>query len=617
MPEHYRINKKTEGNLAVKELKQIGPFLQQVTAAFASVVDIELGVIDKNLEVIAGTGYFEKQVGFVYEEGCMTNKMIASPREECIFVSDTENSCLCLECGNFENCEVLAFIMCPITYLGNRIGSFSLLALNARQRQKLIDEYDKMLEFLHNLCNFIAITLNQRTMEEKVGRLAGQFKALVNSLHEGIIAIDAEGMILNVNQSAKNILGLERDVRSRHVKALFQDFDPKVLIDENSNKNCYYERKLRYVNGSGQTLLLLGNITLMHEGDRITGAVVSFRKKEDLTIIAKKIIGEEKNDTFEAIKGTSDELTGIKKRMKRVANTDSTIMIRGETGTGKSMFARAIHEQSHRRNKPFITINCAAIPATLIESELFGYEEGAFTGARKGGKPGKFELAHEGTLFLDEIGDMPLDSQTKLLQVLETKRIERVGGVNPRGIDVRIIAATNQELEKLIEEGSFRKDLYYRINVIPFTIPPLRERKEDISLLMNYFLDLYTVQLNKPVRRFGERTREILIGYPWPGNTRELANAVEYAVNIETGAEITPGSLPVKILNHRENEETHQSLSLAYLEKKAIARALHRYGETTQGKEMAAKMLGISRATLYRKLKQYGMNGSQNDKFVS
>ncbi len=611
------MNKSDPGVVRIKELKQISTFLQQVTAAFASVVDIELGVIDRDLEVIAGTGFFAKQIGFIYKEGCMTNKMIASPGEEYIFVSDTKNSCYCLECSDFENCEALAFLMCPITYMDKTIGTFSLLAQNNHQQKKLIAEYDKMLKFLHNLCNFIAITLNQKTMEESVSRLADQFRALVNSLHEGIIAIDAAGMIININQSAGNILNLDSDMRNKHIKTLFQDFDSKILLNENSNLNRYYERELRYVNDNDPILLLLSNITLMYENNVVIGAVISFRKKEELKIMAKKIIGEDKDRTFQAIKGTSDELTGIKKRMKRVANTDSTIMIRGETGTGKSMFARAIHEQSHRRNKPFITINCAAIPATLIESELFGYEEGAFTGAKKGGKPGKFELAHEGTLFLDEIGDMPLDSQTKLLQVLETKRIERVGGIRSRGIDVRIIAATNRDLEKLIEAGSFRKDLFYRINVIPFIIPPLRERKEDITLLMNYFLDIYTAQLNKPVRYFNERTREILTAYPWPGNARELANAVEYAVNIETGNEITPDSLPIRVLNYQENKDIQSSLSLAFLEKKVIARALRKFGCTTRGKEAAASAMGISRATLYRKLKQYGMNGSQNDNLIS
>lgn len=601
----------------MSELKQIRPFLQQVTVAFASVVDVELGVIDRTLEVIAGTGYFAKQIGFVYKEGCMTNKMVATPQQECIFVSDTASNCFCRDCADFHTCEVLAYLMCPITYLENRIGTFSLLALNERQKEKLVVDHDKMLEFLHNLCNFIDVTLNQKIMEEKVGRLAEQFRALVNSLHEGIIAINADGLIVNINQSAYNILGLETDMRSRHIKALFPGFDQKVLVMQSSEKNRYYERELQYANDEGLNLLLLGNITLMQEKNRVTGAVISFREREDLTIMAKRIISKGKVDTFEAIKGTSNELTGIKKRMKRVANTDSTIFIRGETGTGKSLFARAVHEQSHRRNKPFITVNCAAIPASLIESELFGYEEGAFTGARKGGKPGKFELAHEGTLFLDEIGDMPLDSQTKLLQVLETKRIERVGGITPRGIDVRIIAATNRDLEKLIETGAFRKDLFYRINVIPFTIPPLRERKEDISLLMNYFLDLYTVQLNKPLRPFSERAREILRIYPWPGNARELANAVEYAVNIETGKEITPGSLPAKILDYQENEDPQTPFSLSFLERKVIARALRKFGQSTEGKEMAASAMGISRATLYRKLKQYGMDGSQIENPVS
>ncbi len=601
----------------MKELKQIRSFIQQVTTVFASVVDIEIGVIDKDLEVIAGTGYFENKVGFIYDEGCMTNRLIVSPREECIFVYDTKNSSFCKNCADFESCRVLAFMMCSIAYLGERIGTFSLLALNSRQKKKLNDDHDKMLNFLRNLCNFIAITLKQKTMEDKVGRLVEQFKALINALHEGIIAIDAQGMIVNINQSANNILGLGLDMRNKHINTLFPGFDPQMFINEDNIEDRYYDLELQYVADRDLTLHLLGNITLTHEKNTITGAVISFRKKEEMTKLANKIIGKKDKHTFEAIKGTSDELTDIKKRMKRVANTDSTILIRGETGTGKSMFARAIHEQSHRKDKPFITVNCAAIPASLIESELFGYVEGAFTGAKKGGKPGKFELAHEGTLFLDEIGDMPLSSQIKLLQVLETRRIERVGGISSQGIDVRIITATNQDLENLIDKGSFRKDLFYRINVIPFMIPPLRERVEDILLLINYFLDLYTAHLNKPIKSFTGSARDILLVYPWPGNAREVANAIEYAVNIETGDQITPSSLPAKILNHQENKEPRYPISLASLEKIAIVRALQKYGQDTRGKELAASALGISRATLYRKLKLHEINHSQNNKTVS
>jgi len=596
----------------VKELKKIKPFLQQMTAAFADVVDVELGVIDRDLEVIAGTGFFEPEVGTVYREGCTTEKLLLSPKERFIFVSDTRQSANCRQCDNFERCSVLAFLMCPISYMGDKIGSISLLALNERQRQKLLTEQEKLKKFLNNLCNFIAITLNEKKMGMKVKSLANQVKAVIDFVHEGIIAINAEGIITNINQSALHMLGLHADVCNRPIGELFPGFNPHNLMkgSPGASGSSNYEQEIQYVAEDQVELLLYCNITLMYENDKVSGAVISFRRKEELKKLATRIIGEEKKYTFEAIKGTSPEMIEIKKTMQRVANTDSTILIRGETGTGKSLFARAIHEKSYRRNKPFITVNCASIPATLLESELFGYEEGAFTGARKGGKPGKFELAHEGTIFLDEIGDMPLSSQVKLLQVIETKRIERVGGVKTRSLDVRIIAATNQDLEKLIEKNKFRKDLFYRLNVIPFFIPPLRERREDINLLIHYFLDLYNKQLHKKIVRFQERARELLYRYPWPGNVRELENAIEYAVNIETGPEITPESLPAKIINYRPDDEPGHTYSLDHLEKDFIIKALKKYGTTTRGKERAAAALGISRATLYRKLKKFNMSVS-------
>jgi sigma-54 dependent transcriptional regulator, acetoin dehydrogenase operon transcriptional activator AcoR len=596
----------------VKELKNINQFLQQVTGAFADVVDMELGVIDRDLEVIAGTGFFEKEVGMVYREGCMTDKLLLSPEETAIFVQDTKSSNNCRDCNTFEHCEVLAFLMCPITYLGGKIGTLSLLALNEVQRQKLIHDSQKLQRFLNNLSNFIAITLNEKKMGMKVNSLANQVKAVINFVHEGIIAINADGFITNINHSAQSMLETNEDMRSKHISDLFPGFNPQALIRGNSSQSGsqYYEQELQYVTADHIELLLYCNITLMHEDNRVTGAVLSFRRKEELKKLASRIIGEEMNIPSRRSKGTSQEITEIKTTMKRVANTDSTLLIRGETGTGKSLFARAVHQKSYRRNKPFVTVNCASIPATLLESELFGYEEGAFTGAKKGGKPGKFEIAHEGTLFLDEIGDMPLSSQVKLLQVIETRRVERVGGVKSRGLDVRIIAATNQDLESLIEKEKFRKDLFYRLNVIPFFIPPLRERREDITLLIHYFLDFYNKQLHKDVKRFQERAREILFHYPWPGNVRELENAIEYAVNIETGPEITPESLPGKVVNYRHDDELSHTYSLDYLEKTIIGKALKKYGTSTQGKERAAAALGISRATLYRKLKKFNLNVS-------
>ncbi len=588
----------------METLKDIKGFLQQVSDAFAAVLDVELAIIDNNLEVIAGTGWYKKEVGVVYNEDCTTDRVIQSWVDSHILIEDTKSSHYCEQCDYSDKCSVVAFAMRPIFHEGEKIGTVSLLALNQDQKEILLHEFDKKLNFLNNVTRFIVTTLNEKRMRGTVTTLANQFETVINSVHEGIIALDAAGDIININGSARKLLSLNQDKTGEHISSIFPDFNPLGYFD-GKLENDFYEKELTLEIDGSRELKMFSSITPIFEGQEISGAVISFRKGEEIRKLASKIIGEEKKGTLEAIKGTSNELIEIKTRMKRVCNTDSTIFIRGETGTGKSLFARAIHEESHRKGKPFITVNCAAIPDSLLESELFGYEEGAFTGAKKGGKPGKFELAHEGTIFLDEIGDMPLSFQVDLLQVIETRQIERVGGVSSKEIDVRIIAATNQDLERLIEEGLFREDLFYRLNVIPFYIPPLRERREDIFLLMHFFLDLYATQLNKNITDFQEGTRKVFLEYSWPGNIRELENAIEYAVNIETGSQISFKSLPERLLNFRKGEDRGTIPTLDSLEREAINRALKKYGFSTRGKEKAAAALGISRATLYRKLKEF------------
>ena len=590
----------------MKELKSIQGFLQQVTGAFAGVVDIEIGIISSNLEVIAGSGYFGKEVGAIYDEGCMTHKILTSADDEPIFVENTAHAVCCTECEYFEECDVLAFIMRPIFSGDDKIGTISLLALTEQHRRKLLNHYDKMQNFLSKLCNIISISLNEKKMESKVTSLMNQFKDVINSIYEGVIAINNQGMITNINQAAQSMLNLKHSDRKRcHINVIFPDFKVKDVLNnqKNTESELYYVNEVTYNGPDNKTLFLFYNITLMYEEDRVSGAVLSFRRKEEVEELATRIMKENKKCTFSGIIGTSTEINEIKEKMKLVSSTDSTVLIRGETGTGKSVFARAIHEESPRRKNSFVSISCAAIPAPLLESELFGYEEGAFTGARKGGKPGKFELAHGGTIFLDEIGDMPLDFQVKLLHVIENKSIARIGGVSFRDVDVRIIAATNRDLEELIVEGKFREDLFYRINVIPFTLPILHERKDDILLLLHHFLDYYSVRLNKKISSFDEDAREALLAYPWPGNVRELENAIEYAVNIEAGTSIARNSLPEKITRHFISSDGAGLKDLPSLEKNAIKAALQKYGHTTWGKEMAASALGISRATLYRKLK--------------
>lgn len=591
----------------MQELKRIQSFLQQVTSAFAGVVDIEIGIINSNLEVIAGSGYFEKEVGTVYKEGCMTHKIISGASDESILVENTAHALCCSECDYAEKCDVLAFVMRPIIFGDQIIGTISLLALTEQHRRKLLNHYEKMQDFLNKLCNIISISLNEKKMKSKVTSLMNQFKDVINALYEGVIAVNSQGMITNINRAAREMLNLEQNKRQgTHINTLFPDFQVQEVIkgQGGAGSALYYVHEVSYTGPDNKTLFLYYNVTPMYEDGRVSGVVLSFRRKEEVEEMATRIMTENKKCTFSGIIGASSDIKEIKEKMRLIAATDSTVLIRGDTGTGKSIFARAIHEESPRRKNAFVSISCAAIPAPLLESELFGYEEGAFTGARKGGKPGKFELAHGGTIFLDEIGDMPLDFQVKLLHVIENKSIARIGGVSFRDVDVRIIAATNRDLEALIEEGRFREDLYYRINVIPFTLPALRERRDDILLLMHYFLDNYTVRLNKMVKGFGDEARGALLSYPWPGNVRELENAIEYAVNIETSSQITKNSLPEKITRHYSGHDTAGIENITSLEEKAIKAALQKYGHTTWGKERAATALGISRATLYRKLKR-------------
>lgn len=284
------------------------------------------------------------------------------------------------------------------------------------------------------------------------------------------------------------------------------------------------------------------------------------------------------------------------------------MLITGESGTGKEMFAKAIHYASPRGEGPFVTVNCGAIPENLLESELFGYEKGAFTGASDKGKAGKFEAANGGTIFLDEIGDMPPHLQVKILHVLQNMRFERVGGNKNIIVDVRVIAATNKDLESMIREGTFREDLYYRLSVIPLTIPPLRERRDDIKLLMYHFLRKYNTFMNRKITGFTKEVEDLYINHDWPGNVRELENAVEYGTNMAFGDTIGMDEVPARLLRNEENvmkfQDTNLPLSeqVKRYEKEIITRKLKKYGTSGNAKDTVAKELGLSRATLYRKL---------------
>jgi len=331
-------------------------------------------------------------------------------------------------------------------------------------------------------------------------------------------------------------------------------------------------------------------------------------ERKDLKLKVEQLQTELKDKyRFENIVGKSKEMMDVFSLVFKVAPTDSTVLITGESGTGKELIARAMHENSRRKNRTFVTINCGALPENIQESELFGHVRGSFTGAIKD-KRGLFQEANGGTLFLDEVGEMSLATQVKVLRFLQNGEIRRVGDNEPIFVDVRLIAATNQDLENGIKEGTFREDLFYRLNVIPIKMPPLRRRRDDIPLLISYFIDKYSEKSGKKVHSISPEAEKILTGYRWPGNVRELENVIERAVILTNKNTILPEDLPSSIRTSMEietgSDDGFDEIPLEELEKKQILKILNKY---SWNQKKASEILGISTTTLWRKLKAYGI----------
>jgi len=307
---------------------------------------------------------------------------------------------------------------------------------------------------------------------------------------------------------------------------------------------------------------------------------------------------------FEQIVGRSAALRRVLRQVEVVAPTDSGVMIRGETGTGKELIAQAVHNRSSRHDRPFIKVNCAAIPSGLLESELFGHEKGAFTGAITR-KPGRFELADKGSLFLDEVGDIPLELQAKLLRVLQEREFERLGSTRTQQVDVRVIAATHRDLKQMVEEGTFRSDLYYRLQVFPLTIPALRDRREDIPFIVRHFVDKYSKRMNRSIETISPHTMEVLKDYSWPGNVRELQNFIERAVILSPGTSLRA---PLDELTQETVQSSQTQLStLEVMEREHVLRALKESNWVTGGPKGAAAKLGMKRTTLAYRIRKLGI----------
>lgn len=584
--------------------------VQQVAEAIASVLTVEVTIADERLRRIAGTGRYEGRIGgrlvkdsafaAVLREG--RGFIIANPREHAV----------CNTCEGKQSCEERAEVCCPIMLDGKIIGVIALIACDEAQYQILLANPDGLFDFLQRMADLLAGKIAGRERLEQLHAIQQQLTTLFDTVQEGIIAVDRNGKIVNINAAAAKMLQVsQKPVLGKELALLLSGLP---LADSLATGHDVFNREaFRLIRG--QRVYYVATVKTWLGGTEVWGAVVTLREMAEVKKIVSNFSTQEHCFSFEMILGDSPALAKAKQEAAQAAAGNVTVLIQGESGTGKELFARAIHNASARRDKPIIAINCAAIPEALLESELFGYEEGAFTGARRGGKPGKFELADGGTVFLDEIGDMSLSLQAKLLRVLQERKIERVGSTETTAIDVRIIAATHKDIEAMVRQGEFRQDLYYRINVFPLQIPSLRQRRQDLPLLIERFLARYRDKMAKNVEGIDADAYACLLEYGWPGNIRELENTIEYLVSIADGEIIEQRHIPQRILiagktaqpGSPVQAQPTRLLTIAELEKRAILSAIEQFGLTMRGKAQLTQVLGISKATLYRKLKQYNI----------
>ncbi len=439
-------------------------------------------------------------------------------------------------------------------------------------------------------------------------------EALLNSLYDGIVVVDHHGTIMYVNEAHCRITGFRsEEVVGKPVQEVVphSSIELVLLVGE---PRIGVQTKV----GKG---IVVSNIVPIREDQEIVGAISIFRDITEIINLTRelkrvedaldhyrdklKILGSENKDI---IIGSNPRVQSSFSIALKASRVNSTVLIRGESGTGKEIIAQYIHHNSERRKDSFIAVNCAAFPETLLESELFGYAPGAFTGANSKGKAGLFELADTGTLFLDEIGDIPMSLQAKLLRVLQTKEFQRLGGTDTIKVDVRILAATNRNLEEMITTGEFRKDLYYRLNVISIHLPPLRERKEDLYLFIDHFIDKLNKKLERKIKGVSREALDFLFHFDYPGNLREMENILEQSMVMAEGNRIEARDLPAYLRNTNKSSGFQIGFSEEFptfskMEKEILRKGLSYFSSKSE----LAEHLQISRATLYRKLKKYNL----------
>ena len=578
-------------------LMQIQPTIQRFARMLASVLQLEVEIVDENLCRVAGTGAYGKFLGRQLSGNSRLLRHVLETKTEKV-VTQSRFDPLCEGCDSKENCREKAFLGTPVILQDRCVGVISLIAVTHEQQEHISDNLREFSDYVRHISTiFVSKLLEDQGPGDNISKI---FATMIDNMDQGVLVVDADNRVQFVNQTALKTLGVvQNNIIGKPVR-----FRPLTF-----ESNFTHGHMQPIVSWDDKSELIIGQLHNI-QGRQLF--LMAFHQSHTSFSVANA----PDEPHIEQLVGECRVMRQLKRLISRIAPSPSSVMVVGESGTGKEVVARAIHKLSGRRNKPFIAINCAAIPEQLLESELFGYVKGAFTGASANGKTGLIQAANTGTLFLDEIGDMPLMLQAKLLRAIEAREILPIGASSPIQVDIRIISATNQNLAQFIAEGKFREDLFYRLNVIPITLPPLRERQEDIELLVHYFLHLHTRRLGSVYPGIAPDVVEILRKHRWPGNLRELSNLMEYLVNVVPSGEVIDSTLlPPNLLNNGTTEqsdvteasEAHLSLddaggtALEEMEKQMIREALSRHNS----KKEVADELGIGIATLYRKIKKY------------
>jgi sigma-54 dependent transcriptional regulator, acetoin dehydrogenase operon transcriptional activator AcoR len=564
--------------MIMSELLNIKDTVQKFAEVLKEVIKFDVEIVDRSLLRIAGTGVFEAEKGEYVEEGNIYRLVLKT--KEMVLVENPRENILCQGCKRIEQCIEKYEISYPILLEGQVIGVIGFLCYSEEQKQYFLSNRESFIKFLDQISGLIALKAKSNNENLKLSEMLMILESVINKVSDCVLLVNSKNELVDYNAAGAKFLNYNSNSKIEFIK-------PKL----NDDKYAFT------VTVNGTLLRVFGELNEVESTDG-SYKIAIFQEVADTDY-------KNGHQVLNEIIGESIYIKELKERVKKVSRNSSTVLITGESGTGKELIARAIHSLSERSSMPFVAINCGAIPDTLLESELFGYEKGSFSGADPRGKIGKFEIANGGTIFLDEIADMPLYMQVKMLRVLQEKTVTRIGAHQPKKVDIRIIAATNKNLTQMVKEKTFREDLYYRLNVIPVYSYPLRERKDDIKLLTQYFLNKYQAHFQRKGIIVDKSVWDIFYEYDWPGNVRELENAVEFTIAmIDNNNRIDRSSLPKSIRENRYSSvEPVDDYNLKKLERETIDKVMEICGDTTEGKLRASRMLGIGVATLYRKLK--------------